>query len=256
MPRVSARRPSPALVISLVALFGSLTGVGWAALDRNSVKSKTIKDGHVRTADVADDSGSNALTGEDLSDAGGGTLGETDLATGSVGGAEIAPDSVGASELAPNSVASANVLANTLTGADVNEATLDGTPRKFRRAMTDSTLAVPILNLGGLRIEAGCSAAEDLTLIARGTIDNAVLHLSVLTEGEVPQAVANADFEENETLNLHPVLPPGNSIASGTLAYTRPDGSVVTANLVMGQGFSFHDGTADCLVAGQAWRSA
>ncbi|MDQ3759589.1 MAG: hypothetical protein M3331_06585, partial [Actinomycetota bacterium] len=37
-----------------------------AGLAPNSVKSKHIKDGQVRTADVADDSTSKALTGQDI----------------------------------------------------------------------------------------------------------------------------------------------------------------------------------------------
>jgi hypothetical protein len=58
------KRPSPSMVVALIALFISATGVTWAAvqLPKNSVKSKQIKNGQVRSQDVAD----NGLTGTDI----------------------------------------------------------------------------------------------------------------------------------------------------------------------------------------------
>jgi hypothetical protein len=50
------RRPSPATVISLIALFVALGGTGYAAtqLPRNSVKAKQIAPGAVRSSEVKD----------------------------------------------------------------------------------------------------------------------------------------------------------------------------------------------------------
>lgn len=55
------------MVVALIALFISATGVTWAAvsLPKNSVKSKQIKNGQVRSKDVAD----NGLTGTDIDEA-------------------------------------------------------------------------------------------------------------------------------------------------------------------------------------------
>jgi hypothetical protein len=54
-------------VLGLVAIFIALTGISYAAgLRPNSVKSKHIRNGHVRTVDVADDTTPNALTGADV----------------------------------------------------------------------------------------------------------------------------------------------------------------------------------------------
>jgi hypothetical protein len=52
------------MVVALIALFVSLTGVGYALirLPKNSVRSKQIKDGQVKSVDVAD----NGLTGIDI----------------------------------------------------------------------------------------------------------------------------------------------------------------------------------------------
>jgi hypothetical protein len=59
------RKPSPAMVVAILALVAALTGVAWAATAaRNSVSSKSIKPGAVRSSDVRN----NALTAEDLDD--------------------------------------------------------------------------------------------------------------------------------------------------------------------------------------------
>src|SRR5690348_3702601 len=60
-------RPSPAMVVALIALFVAITGVGYAVskIPKNSVKSKQIKDGEVKSVDVADD----GLTGTDIDEA-------------------------------------------------------------------------------------------------------------------------------------------------------------------------------------------
>lgn len=47
------RRPSPAMVVALVALFAALTGTAAALHGHNSVKSDDIKNGQVKTQDLA-----------------------------------------------------------------------------------------------------------------------------------------------------------------------------------------------------------
>jgi hypothetical protein len=46
-------RPSPALVISMIALFVALSGAAYAAIGKNAVKSKNIARGAVKTSDLA-----------------------------------------------------------------------------------------------------------------------------------------------------------------------------------------------------------
>jgi hypothetical protein len=67
MNRSQGRRPSPALVVALAALFVALGSGAYAAvsLDRNDVKSKHIKDSEVKSVDVEDD----GLTGADINEA-------------------------------------------------------------------------------------------------------------------------------------------------------------------------------------------
>lgn len=65
-------RPSPALVIAIIALCVALTGTAWAALGKNSVGTKQLKSKAVTTGKIANNAvtgakvGSNSLTGADI----------------------------------------------------------------------------------------------------------------------------------------------------------------------------------------------
>jgi hypothetical protein len=52
MKSLLARRPSPAMVVALIALVCALTGTAWAALGKNSVGAKQLKNGAVATAKI------------------------------------------------------------------------------------------------------------------------------------------------------------------------------------------------------------
>ena len=86
MTSKSKFRPSPALVISCLALFLAFTGSA-LAIGKNTVRSAQIVDGTVRTIDLRD----NAVTSPKIADA---TVTADDLATDSVGSDEIAKDAV------------------------------------------------------------------------------------------------------------------------------------------------------------------
>ncbi len=65
-------RPSPALVIAIIALCAALTGTAWAALGKNSVGSRQLKSKAVTTGKIANNAvtgakvASNTLTGADI----------------------------------------------------------------------------------------------------------------------------------------------------------------------------------------------
>jgi trimeric autotransporter adhesin len=88
-------RPSPALIISCVALFLALTGSALAVgVAKNSVRSPQIADGAVRSVDLRDNS---------------------------VNSLKIAPSSVGSEEIAENAVESPEVAPESLTAGDLGE---------------------------------------------------------------------------------------------------------------------------------------
>lgn len=104
-------RPSPALAISVVALFLALAGSAFAA-PKFLVRSAQIVDGTVRTVDLRD----NAVNTFKVAN---GTITADDLATDSVGSDEIAKDAVKADEIAPEAVASSEVANQSLTQDDL-----------------------------------------------------------------------------------------------------------------------------------------
>jgi hypothetical protein len=74
-----ARRPSPALVIALIALFVSLGGVGYAAI---SVGTREIRNNAIRTQDVRN----NELRGTDVRNS---SLSGRDIAFNSITGDDV-----------------------------------------------------------------------------------------------------------------------------------------------------------------------
>jgi hypothetical protein len=97
MRRIRLGRPSPALVLSIAALFVALSGTA-VALKANSVASRHIEDNTIKSEDIRDGKGVN---GADVVDA---SLTGADVASGGLTGADVA--------------------SNSLTGADIDEHSL------------------------------------------------------------------------------------------------------------------------------------
>ena len=106
-------RPSPALILSCVALFVALSGSALAVgLAKNSVRSAQIVDGTVRTVDVKD----AAVTGTKIAP---NAVGPDQIAENAVSSAKVAPDSLSAQDLAPSSVTSSEVADQSLSADDL-----------------------------------------------------------------------------------------------------------------------------------------
>jgi hypothetical protein len=116
-------RPSPALVISCLALFMALTGSAFAVgIAKNSVRSAQIVDGTVRTVDLRDNS---------------------------VNAPKIAPDAVGSEEIAENAVESPEVAQDALTAADLGAASV-ASSEVADQSLTASDLGPDSVNAGEL----------------------------------------------------------------------------------------------------------
>lgn len=113
-------RPSPAVVISCVALFLALTGSALAA--NASIGSRQIVNGSVRTVDLRDSAVQSAkiadatVTADDL---GTDSVKSDEIAENAVASPEVAPDSLTAGDLAANSVGSSEVADQSLTANDL-----------------------------------------------------------------------------------------------------------------------------------------
>ena len=166
--KTSKRRISPALVISCIALFSTLVGTA-LALPTNSVFSRHIADGTIRTVDLRDnavktpkiadnavtspkiadftvatnsDLEANAVTTDKISD---GSVSNQDLETNSVSSSKVQDNSLTASDLAANSVNS-NELGSVVTRVNVVNV-----PTGTQGSVLVSCLAseVPLLGGGG-----------------------------------------------------------------------------------------------------------
>jgi hypothetical protein len=104
-------RPSPALVISCVALFLTLGGTAFA-VGKNTVRSPQIVDGTVRTVDLRDNAVAAGKIAPDAVDT-------TEIAENGVESSDVAPDSLVAGDLAPASVGSSEVADQSLTANDL-----------------------------------------------------------------------------------------------------------------------------------------
>jgi hypothetical protein len=122
-------RPSPAMIVAMLALFVALGGVGLAAsqLPKNSVGAKQIKTNGVRSAEIKDgavgsaDTADESLTGGDLQD---GSVGGEDVQNGSLGGDDLGDESVGTVDILDGSLTGDDVQDESLTGDDVQDDSL------------------------------------------------------------------------------------------------------------------------------------
>jgi hypothetical protein len=126
-------RPSPALIVSCVALFIALSGSALAVgIAKNSVRSAQIVDGSVRTVDLRDNS---------------------------VNSPKIAPDAVGSEEIAENAVESPEVAADSLTNQDLGAASVTSS-EVADQSLSDADLGPN--SVGSSELQAGAVRASEL----------------------------------------------------------------------------------------------
>lgn len=128
LTRLRPGKPSPALVISCLALFVALSGSSYAVivLPKGSVGNKQLRNNAVKSPKIAN----NQVTGADVNEA---TLGQVP----SAGNAGLLDGSNSASFLRNGAVAGGRlggtypnptIPANSLTGGDINESSLGQVP--------------------------------------------------------------------------------------------------------------------------------
>ena len=163
MSRILNRRPSPAMVVALIALFVAMGGVSYGvatgSIDGREIKNSTIKTGDLRNNEIrgtdirrgtitGSDVGSNALSGADISES---SLGK--VASASRADSATTANSAGTANTA-NSANTANT-ANTANSAN----TVNGlrTEKFFFKGAAPTGIA-PRYSSNGFVLNAGCNA--------------------------------------------------------------------------------------------------
>lgn len=212
-------------VMATIAVFIALGGGAYAVATapKNSVTSKSVKDGTLSTNDVKDAS----LTGVDLADGG---VGGADLADGSVGSADVADDSLTGDDIlestlqgldgpsAPNGPAGgdlAGTFPNPLIAANsVGSDEVDGSLTAADIA-DDNSLGSGEINEGNLFNDNSLTAADFADDNSLGTAEINEANLTVNAAQTDGQSIQEINFSGNSTSSFS-----GSNVIGGlTLSY-------------------------------------
>lgn len=111
------RGPSPALIVACLALFVALGGVAYGVA-ADSIGTRAIKDGSVRSGDVRDGS----LRGHDVAN---GSLLGRDIKNGTVRAEDIHRGAIGSSEVFNGALRGADLAVGTIGDREIADAELD-----------------------------------------------------------------------------------------------------------------------------------
>ena len=110
-----------------------------------------------------------------------------------------------------------------------------------------NTATSTILTFGGLILRAACSAAGDMSVGARSTLDNARLHVAAVAD-------TGAFYREDDDLDAgsdYDLLGSGDDNVAGTIVYRSPTGTGTVSVTFLGEEYSIA-GVARCQFAGTA----
>jgi hypothetical protein len=229
------RRPSPALVIAVIALAGAWGGpavaqslIGSAEVKNNSLTSRDIKNRSLKGRDLK----SNTITGRVVKG-----LSGADIVDDGLDGTDIEEGSLGQVPRA-GSAAYADT-AGTVNGARVARV-------NYARLVNAETTT--LLDEGGLRIEARCTGAGTLDVHAVPTEAGSGLVRATATRPAGTSAVADNDFRLGDQITL---TPGGSDQASGALTWSSPTGVAITVTYLAQDGLAAARGY-QCAFAGTA----
>jgi hypothetical protein len=232
------KRITYANVMSSIAVFLVLGGAAVAAgLAKNSVGSKQLKKNAVTTAKLKN----NAVT-------------TAKIRNGAVTGAKLNLASVGKVPSATtadtanhaNTANSANKAdtANSATNAGNANTVAGFTIRKFFYVSEETTNRTTLLELNGLTLTGACEGGTT-ALIATTSVSDSLIHAGGTFLNPTAFYVEEDSFDTGDEVNL---LEEESDSVQGTLTYTQPNGTVVTATFQAEEGFN----GSSCAISGHA----
>ena len=238
------RLPSPALVVSLIALFVSLSGVSYG-LARGVIGSREIKDNEIRSRDIRNneirsiDIRNNEVRGRDIRNS---TIQGRDVALNALTGEDINESTLGK---VPSAAAadSATSAASAASADSVGGLSL----RKLFVKRAVGTAAAEVQSGPGYVLEAGCTPTGGV-LRLRGASGAAKTNVTVHGDGQGgPGAFSDSDtnLEPSDQLDLLG----GNDRGGGTAVISTTSAQVTTLVYALEASPAF-DGEAVCALRG------
>lgn len=202
------RRPSPALVVAVVALVVSCAGSAGATI---LITSKDVKDGSLQGKDIR----ANTITGRNVKG-----LSGRDVLKNGLDGSDIDEATLDTVPSATNATRATTAgTADTLRGVHFG--------RAYFKAGSGTT-ATTVYDEGGIRVQAACGVGGVLAVnaVPSGSADG-LIRVTVIHPGSPaqPTYVTDNDFVGTDSANL---VAGGADNASGHLVFTSPAGDTVT----------------------------
>jgi hypothetical protein len=239
------RRPSAALVLSAIAVFMSLGGVSYG-LAAASIDSRAIKNNEVRSIDIRN-----------------GQVKGKDVKNGSVRGPDVLESSLG---LVP-SAQSAQTAQSAQSAESAQSAQSAGSVDGLNLAKIDyaapvGTAQSDVVSIGGVTIQASCSAGGDIAVQARSEVEDSMIHVTTVdpttsadSGGDTPGDV-DSRYGEDDSFDLGQAellsLPANGDSTHGSFSFAAPNGSVVTASYLIEEDTDALGSANDCFVKGTA----
>jgi hypothetical protein len=227
MSRILRRRPSPSMIVALVALSVALAGTATALPGRARVKKDDISRAAVRSVHIK----SRAIQSKHIRSR---AVTRSKIARRAVSSSEVGQDALTGTNIVESSLTTVPSATNATNAANAaNAATVNGrTVEKFSFLAPGGTGATTVLSLNGLTLVATCATGPNLSVVAGTSVAGALIH-----SGGIGTSAVNGYYTADDSFNpgeLFNVLgATGGGGLQGTLTYVRPDGLVVTATYLV-----------------------
>jgi hypothetical protein len=208
------RRPSPAMLIALIALFVSLSGVSYGVatgfidsreIKNNEVRSLDIRNNQIRSRDLRN----NEVRGIDIRNS---TVQSRDIAINGVTGEDVKEETLAKVPTA--------LLADTATSAN----SVGGvTMQRIAYSGAEGSVKQTIVSLGGLTLTAECQAGPKLELVANPAANQPHSQFSWGSWSDTAQG--DIDFNQGDDATI---VFAGEALRSGTVTFAGSGGSIVT----------------------------
>ena len=231
-------------VVAYVALFFALSGSAYALQGKNTVDSGDIKNGQVKTADVANDKGKGALKGADIA---ANTLTGKDISEGSLGQVPSAQDAGTLDGLGSSAFLRTNgkaADADHLDGHDSGDFVPAGVLRSGRRTIDDpdpgdaGAIGVNVVETSSFQLQVGCAqnvfgTNDESADVSPFTASDSDISVSAWNtghaSGQPPAATNAADVSTGiEILDLQSTT---HTVRSVYLIATAPNGDVMSGTV-------------------------